>query len=489
MSHMPAKIIPFPLTHTWLRPIRLSYLPGPTTPLLAEFAAGLLDCFQEHGHTVLEVPQGEVDVLLTTAVFGQPVHWREAVLFTAKRRFGLPFTPIVFTLLHVRPGDLQRVLDHFHRVLQKKTPQPEDYAFPGLAPMAYRTLHEQGRRGGPIMALARVIQAQSLSARAILLVGERSIEAAYTFDLVGAHPRSEGDVKSISADLVMRITTAASTHEVTQHRVVGEPIPMDIWRHLAAPQAMLNASRELGARDFFTEMVRVANLVNVPLLDAAISSQYSEGCFATWEPGIGALIATVTGSARPVEKDRLTEDELAVIVGVRPDGMGALVREVEGKHNDPPSSEAVEMMGMDAPLPRISLDGRWKGAVVPVARSKLHGHRGVRSYDPHSIEHAPLDPPYYRLPVSCATEAQANAIRTAFSRAEALRNPADPRQIVFTVLPGHGAVIVEKWIPEKAPFQIIWEAIDQGLIEIDNLVPQGHFDYVPAGGRMRLREG
>jgi hypothetical protein len=287
----------------------------------------------------------------------------------------------------------------------------------------------------------------------------------------------------------MRITTAASTHEVTQHRVVGEPIPMDIWRHLAAPQAMLNASRELGARDFFTEMVRVANLVNVPLLDAAISSQYSEGCFATWEPGIGALIATVTGSARPVEKDRLTEDELAVIVGVRPDGMGALVREVEGKRNDPPSSEAVEMMGMDAPLPRISLDGRWKGAVVPVARSKLHGHRGVRSYDPHSIEHAPLDPPYYRLPVSCATEAQANAIRTAFSRAEALRNPADPRQIVFTVLPGHGAVIVEKWIPEKAPFQIIWEAIDQGLIEIDNLVPQGHFDYVPAGGRMRLREG
>ena len=31
----------------------------------------------------------------------------------------------------------------------------------------------------------------------------------------------------------------------------------------------------------------------------------------------------MTGSARPVVKDQLTDDELAVIVGVKPDGTGA----------------------------------------------------------------------------------------------------------------------------------------------------------------------
>jgi hypothetical protein len=55
-------------------------------------------------------------------------------------------------------------------------------------------------------------------------------------------------------------------------------------------------------------MVRVANLVSVPALNDAVSSQYSEGCYATWDAQINSLIATVTGSARPVEKDRLSED-------------------------------------------------------------------------------------------------------------------------------------------------------------------------------------
>jgi hypothetical protein len=78
-----------------------------------------------------------------------------------------------------------------------------------------------------------------------------------------------------------------------------------------------------------------------------VSNQYSEGCFSTWDPTLGALVATVTGSARPLTKDNITEDDLAVIVGVRPDGKGALVRHVEGKDNVPPSSESLEMIGMD----------------------------------------------------------------------------------------------------------------------------------------------
>lgn len=326
--------------------------------------------------------------------------------------------------------------------------------------------------------------------RIILVVGDDRPLAAYHFDLVGAHPRSEAeDVGSFYDDIVLRIVTSVSTRELTEHEVVGGPIPHAIWQRLSTPAAMCVAGRQLGERSFFTEMVRVADLVHVPAVTDAVASQYSEGCFATWDPALGALVATVTGSARPVDKGSITEDDLAVIVGVRPDASGALVRHVEGKHNDPPSSEAVEMMDVDSPLPTITLDLAWNiAAQVPVARSKLHGHRGIAAYDPRQVEYVPLDPPYYHYLVSCATDAQARGIKAAFARSEALQNPDDPRQVVFTVLPGHGVVIVEKWVTGAAPFQVMWETMDAGYLQVENRIPQGPMGYVPGpDGKMVLQ--
>jgi hypothetical protein len=96
------------------------------------------------------------------------------------------------------------------------------------------------------------------------------------------------------------------------------------------------------------------------------------------------------------------------------------------------------------------------------------------------VEHVYLDQPYYHFPVSCSTEAQANAIKDAFSRSEALLNPDDPRQVVFTVLPGHGIVIVEKWVAGKPPFQVMWDYIDSGKLRVENLVPQGPLTFQPS---------
>jgi hypothetical protein len=144
---------------------------------------------------------------------------------------------------------------------------------------------------------------------------------------------------------------------------------------------------------------------------------------------------------------------------------------------------------MDSVLPTIVLGPAWDTpAQVPVVRSKLHGHRGIAAYDPRRVEYVPLDPPYYHYLVSCATDAQARGIKAAFARSEALRNPDDPRQVVFAVLPGHGIVIVEKWVPGMAPFQVMWEYMDDGYLEVENLIPQGPMEYVPAAdGRMLLR--
>lgn len=477
--------------HSWLRQICVAYVPGPGTALLEEVTDDLLHSFRQFGHQVQATPDHRTDVILTTARFGESISWRKAPLFTARRRFGLSRTPTVSTLMHVSSAEFQSLLERFRLILTKKPPDPADYVFPGLAPQAHRVLFEQGRRGGPILALERLVQAQSKSIHIILFVGDDHPLVAYHFDLVGAHPRSEAkDPAPFYQDIVMRVATTVSTTEVNQHQAVGDPVPRSLWQRLSTPSAMRMAGLQLGKRRFFTEMVRIADLVSVPAVGDAVASQYSEGCFSTWDPELGALIATITGSARPVDKGNITEDELAVIVGVRPDGQGALVRHVEGKRNDPPSSEAVEMIEMDSALPSFILGTEWDiQAEVPVARSKLHGHRGVAAYDPHWVEHVPLDPPYYFYPVSCATEAQARGIKKAFSRSQALWNSNDARQVVFTVLPGHGVVIVEKWVPDKVPFQIMWEYMDAGYLEIASRIPQGPLEYVPGpAGRMLLCE-
>ena len=431
------------------------------------------------------MPEGHTDLLFTTARFGEPVAWRQALFFTARRRFELENNPEMFTLVDLTSAEYEGALEHFAKVLDREPPDPADFEFPGLAPDSYRVLVEQGRRGGPILALERLVQAQSKSIRAIAVVGDAKPDLAHYFDLVGAHPKIELDSEEAYRELVMRIVTVMSTDDVTHHEVVGENIPSAEWEQSEGRRGMLEAGPALGQRSFFTEMVRISDLVQVPAISTGVANQYSEGCFATWDPALEALISTVTGSARPVEKDDLKDEDLAVIVGVRADGTGAHVREVDGKRNDPPSSEAVELMDMDSVLPRIEVSG----ASVPVVRSKLHGHRGIRGFDPNLVEYAPLEPAYYYYPVSCATSAQAEGIKGAFSRSEALNNPDDPRLMSFTVLPGHGVIIAEKWASGKAPFELMWEAMDNEALQIDNHVPQGFYDYVPDGnGGMVLAE-
>lgn len=482
------------MPHNWIYPIRVGYAPGVDDPFIEQVVRNLLHSFAELGHTVIDRPEDRPHLLLTSAMFGESLNWRKAYMFTARKRLRLDYTPTVVTLTHATPGQHEALVTHFSTKLAGEDPRPEDYPFPGLAPLAYQTLFEQGRRGGAMMAIARLVQVWTKSIRSLLVIGEDEPVEAYLFDLVGAHPRvSAGDVGFFYPDLANRLATVVCTRELVSHEVVGQPLTLSEWQALKTPGEMRAAGLQLGERNFFTEMVRVERLAAVPALDGVVASQYSEGCFATWDLQIDALVATITGSARPVEKARLTDDELAVIVGLRPDGLGAQVREVAGKRNDPPSSEAVEMLLLDRALPKTTLRSdlheQDKISLAPVVRSKLHGHRGVSAFDPGRVEHVFLDLPYYDYPVSCSTEAQAWAIQAAFARSEALNDPTDPRQVVFTILPGHGVLIVEKWVPGLAPFQVIWEMIDRGAIQIANPVPQGRLDYLPgADSRLNLVE-
>ncbi len=470
--------------------MRAAFVPGPMTPLLEEFQQQLQGAFRLLGHQVRDLPDDQTDLILTTARFGEPVGWREALLFTARKRFRLASTPAVVTLIGVSRRVMREHLDRLQAFLAKDAPDPADVDFPGLAPQAYRTLFEQGRRGGAILALERLVQAQAKCLRILLVVGERLPEEVYHFDLVGAHPCTRaGAVGGLYRDVVLRLATSVSAEEIHQHQVVKGPIPRAVWQRLETPAALCRAGRQLGERGFFSETVRIADLVAVPAMSEAVASQYSEGCFCTWDPTLQAMIITVTGSARPVDKGSIAEDDLAVVVGVRPDRRGALVLQVEGLRNDPPSSEAVEMFDLDSELPRHNLPSpQGRATPVPVVRSKLHGHRSVASFHPDLVEYASVDEPYFHYPVSCGTSAQAQAIKAAFARARCLRTPEDPRWVAFTILPGHGVVIAEKWVPGKAPLEVILDCLDEGHLAVSSHVPQGPCEYLRGDdGRMHLR--
>ena len=479
--------------HDWVGTVHASWIPGTGSPLTERVGQELLKSFERMGHVVDAKPDDDTDLLITTAPFGQPLGWREALLFTGRRRLGLKELPTTFTLVHVTPHDLDRVLAHLQSALEQHPPDPEQFRFPGMAPQAWKVLVEQGQRGGPILSLERVIQAHAKCIRILLLVGEDEPERIYHFDLVGAYPQSVvgDDIDAFYADIVQRMATAVSTYEVNNHRMLDVPLPAVTWAASDIPAAMCRVGRELGRRRFFTNMILIADLIQVPAVSESVASQYSEGCFATWAPDMNGLVVTATGSARPVDKGNITEDDLALVVGVRPDGLGAIAKPVEGRENVPPSSEGFEMIDMDGALPTIVLGEEWPtpGARVPVVRSKLHGHRGLDAYDPRYVEYVPLDAPYFHYPVSCATGAQARGIRNAFARSVALHDPADPREVVFTILPGHGSVVVEKWVPGLAPFQRIWEYMDSGLIQISNRIPQGPLSFRPGpDGRMHLED-
>lgn len=450
--------------------------------MLERAARELLEEMQRMGHRLQPTPDNQTDVILTTAHFGEPLPWREALLFFARRRFGLQHAPTIYTLMQVGKEQFELAVSQLRMALAKTPIDPQDFIFDGLASNAWEVLVEQGQRGGSMLALQRRLQAQVKCLRIILFVGNEVPECAYHFDLVGAYPKSMAG-SDFYSDMALRIATAIVAEEVPPIRAAGEIVPDTLWQSLGAVQAMEVASQEFGNRNFFTNMIKISDLIGVRSVSEAVANQYSEGCFGTWSTELEALVVTATGSAHPVNKSQITEANLAA---VKDNHKGLVAVNVDGRPYQVPSSESYEMVGMDRVLPKLKLNGSGE---VPMVRSKLHGHRGIAAYHPGKVEYVPMAEPYFHYLVSCGTYPQAHGVIDAFSRSRALNDLSDPRQVVFTVLPGHGVFIVEKWVERAQPFQIIWEYFDAGYLCVSRDVPQGYMEYVrDADGMMRLND-
>ncbi|MCL4257740.1 MAG: hypothetical protein KJZ53_04315, partial [Anaerolineales bacterium] len=208
--------------HSWLRQIEVSFVPGdaPVSSAIEELADGLLEKFRQLGHNVVENPADSTDVILTTAKYGDPIPWRKAFMFMARRQFGLKESPVIYTMIHMTEQEFKEKIDHFKAALAKQPLDPKDFEFEGLSPESPRVLIEQGLRGGPIMSLLRLLQAQAKSIRVLLTVGDEHPERVYHFDLVGAFPASvNASADAFYTDIALRMVTTESTHEIPNHQV------------------------------------------------------------------------------------------------------------------------------------------------------------------------------------------------------------------------------------------------------------------------------
>src|ERR1051325_8996977 len=153
-------------THSWLKQLCISYIPGPSTPLAERLVSDLMNYFHQEGHSRQEIPSDETNVILTTVKLGEPIGWREAMMFTARRRFKLKHTPTVITIVHASPEQFNEWITKIEQLLQSGGEMKPDFA--GIPETAYRTLEQQGKRGGAILYLERIIQIQSKSIRILL---------------------------------------------------------------------------------------------------------------------------------------------------------------------------------------------------------------------------------------------------------------------------------------------------------------------------------
>jgi hypothetical protein len=461
------------------------------------FFAGLRDAFDSLGHVIEPKPGPSTDLLFVRAPFLAAVPWRRALFFVGRARHRLKHDAVVCTVVAAHCRAVEGVLRQIEDAASQSQKAPDEarraLSFDGLARTGPEVLLSQAERAGPLVALARVVQAQSKAIRSVLLAHDDDGRPLYCwlFDLVGAHPQiniygSESGESVLSGyrEIALRLVTATSARDVTNHTYLADRLPRELWERLETVDALVRASAELGRRGFFAAPVRITDLVKVPIVGRAVAEQYSEGCFATFEPAIGGQLVTGTGAHKSIHKGKITAHDLAVVVGVNPDLSGAVVWPLEGAPRVAPSSEAVELYAIDSVLPRIQSP---EYGDVPVVRSKLHGHCGVVSFDPERVEYVPVAESYQRYPVSCGTDAQVRALMDAFANAESLRNPRDSRVVAFTTLPGHGSVFVEKWVPGKRPLQIFWEIFDDGGIVPDFArIPQGPFGYVRRGSSAEI---
>ncbi len=468
------------LPHAWARPVHVALVPRIRDSLIDPLLTALPASLRGYGGRLVPRPNRHTRIIVTTARYGEIISTKEALFFQAKLLFKLAHRPSVFTLVSVPRDELVETLTRLEQVAAASDAELDQFWFPGMPATGLPILREEARRGGPIKAFARLLQVQVKSVWTGAVVGDPAtgaIDGIYLFDLVGAYPFvTAPSVEQMVDDLVARLTTIVCTSEADHHERVATTVPRDVWERTTAPERMVEAAWELGRRGFLTAPIQLKDF-GFRALGRAISSQYSEGCLAIYDPEFGFLLTTATGSARVVDKRYISRADIALVQEIKPDYSGVRIPRVEGRSFVKPSVEALELARIVFDAPRFARSR----PTVPV--SIVHLHMGIAAYNPAVVEYVALDPPFYACPVSCGTRELADGTARAFARSSVLSNGDESRRIAVLEQPTHGCMLVELGGGTIPPYQRIFTAIDRGDLVLSFAVPQGRVRWQPPDER------
>lgn len=445
---------------SWFQTRTISILnpPIPGDKVQEQLLPKLIRAFREQGHTVLEYPDGRVNLMI--AFYDVPNSPEPLVRRIAERHMPLGLTLMREYNLERRPDNLVAFLTIRERLSQMK--------------------HLE------VVELSRLAMARIGAPKVVFLSGDRNSgelwETTYT-TLEGGHPTDRVGERDVVTMLRDRLISMACARDVGADYVVREnAISKEQWETTRTPEAIVAAGHRMDRLNLLPPPKLVSEYVSPEL--ANIYNRYlnikgfSEGMLFAFDPETMTLMVTASGSWN-VDKRALKREEVVPIGGM--EGNKIVVFAPQGIKPKGPSVEALEMYNllMSVPKTRVSKrNGVWAydphGAVeVPIIRGGVHTHVGVTRIDEEWVEDMGVNRRDFPYGFGCGTDLMKQLAADAARRSRAINDPTDPRLYVRWQMLYHGETVVELWKPGASDQPL------QGLLDMYDPQRVGAIEYTP----------
>lgn len=442
----------------WFAPRTISILNQPIEgdKVQARLLPQLVESFREQGHTVLEYPDGNVNLMIG---FYEVPDTDEPLTERIPERS----LPLVLTMMR----------DY------KLSKRPENVVL-------FLTIRERPSemKHKPVIELSRTAMARAGSPKIVFLSGDRDTgelwEVTYT-TMEGGHPTDKAEERDVVMMLRDRLISMACARDVGADYIVKEnEISKEQWETTRTPEAIIDAGHRMDKLNLLPAPKSVSEYVSSEL--GNIYQRYlnmkgfSEGMLFAFDPETDTLMVTASGSWN-VDKRALKREEVVPIGGM--EGHKILVYAPQGIKPKGPSVEAVEMytLLMSVPKTRVSKkNGVWVAdpngeKEVPMIRGGIHTHVGVVRIDEEWVEDMGLNRRDFPYGFGCGTDLMKQLAQDAARRSRAIHDPEDPRLYVRWQMLYHGETVVELW-KEGASDQPL-----QGLLDMYDPQRVGAIEY------------
>ncbi len=425
---------------SWWRPVTVALVGEPTDAAQRRLAEGLLAAFEEGGHQLVPEPAklaDRVDIML--AFHAIPDADKPLLERIEERERPLGLDLIRAFNLKKRPENLITLVTVRERM--------------SLLPHT------------DVLEVARTTAARVGTPRVLFVSGDPAsgrVDEVTLCTLEGGHPTIPGDDWAFMVgDLANRMVALACAQEVGgRYRVIQDALSYEDWLASPVPDDLVQAGHRMDRLRLLPPQIAVSHYVSPGL--ARIyerflnMKKFSEGTLCAWDPRLGLMMITGSGSWG-VDKRHLKREDVVPIGGVSEEGV--LVYAPEGVKTKGPSVETREFYEAFLRAPKVRLrptEGGWavdeNGPVeAPLIRSIIHAHVGVVDADERLVEHVPPNRRAFPYAFGCGTDLMLEVTAEALSRSRALHDPGDPRAVVLWEFDNHGIAVAELWKGEPRP--------------------------------------